>query len=112
MLIESSDVSSARQLQSTLDEITLLWNEVTVLTEKQTDKLDSAYKMAVAFDTLINDLQFWMTRIEGSISLFETVSTILETIDKQKHQFKVSLVILLYQMPFSCILSLNADGNQ
>ena len=105
-------MSSARQLQSTLDEITLLWKEVTILTEKQTEKLEIAYKMAVTFDTLVNDLQFWMTRIEGSVSLFETVSTILETIDKQKQQFKVSLIVLLCQMSSFCMLSLYADGNQ
>ena len=91
VLIESSDISNARQLQGTLDEITSLWKEVTFLTQKQTDKLEKADKLAVTFDSLSNDLQFWLTRIEGSVSLFEAVSTILETIDKQKQQFKVSL---------------------
>ena len=91
VLIESSDVSNARLLQVTLDEITSLWKEVTTLTQKQTDKVENAYKLAVNFDTLVNELQFWLTRIEGSVSLFEAVSTILESIDKQKEQFRVSL---------------------
>lgn len=94
LLIESSDVSSARQLQSTLDEVTSLWKEVASHIQKQSEKLETAYELATTFDTLVNEMQFWFTRIEGSVSLFETVSTTLENIEKQKHQFKVRLFVV------------------
>ena len=92
VLIKSSDVSNARLLQNTLDEISSLWKEVTTLSSKQTTRFDNALKMAEKFDALVTELEFWLTRIEGSISLFEAVSTILENIEKQKQQFKVSQV--------------------
>lgn len=91
VLIKSSDDSNARLLQNTFDEISSLWKEVTTLSSKQTTKLENALKMAEKFDSLVTELEFWLTRIDGSISLFEGVSTILENIEKQKQQFKVRL---------------------
>ena len=89
-MIKSSDVSSSRPLQITLGELSSLWKEVNALSEKRSVRLDNAFKFAQRFDNLVTEMEFWLTRIEGSVSLFEDVSTLLENIEKQKLQFRVS----------------------
>ncbi len=89
VLIQSSDVSNGQRLQTSLDELTALWKETKSLTDKQTERLEYSLKIADRFDVLTNELEFWLTRVEGSVSLFENVSTILENLEKQKAQFKV-----------------------
>ncbi len=98
VLIKSTDVANARWLQTNLDELKVLWKEVETLTTKQTEKLENAVKLADRFEVLVNEMEFWLTRIEGSVSLFENVSTILENLEKQKVQFKVKMKCLVYTL--------------
>ena len=95
VLVKSSDVSNARWLQTTLTEVRTLWTAVTTLTESTLVKLVQALDSAQRFDELTNTMEFWLTRIEGSVSLFEVVSTIIENLEKQKVQFKVGFISLV-----------------
>ena len=89
VLISSSDISSARVLEKAMNEIRVLWEEVITLSTTITTRLDHALIDAREFEKSFGEMEIWMTRVEGSMSLFGKVSTILETIKEQFVEFEV-----------------------
>ena len=80
VLIESSDVSSSRELQKSLTEITTAWTVVYRLAQDTSMKLDKALGDARLLQNRISEIEIWIVRIEGTVSMFKPVSTIYETI--------------------------------
>ena len=81
-------MAAARVIEKTLDDLKKSWEVVTTLSDKQTKKLEAVSSFAVKFNTESQEFELWLTRIEGSLSLFENVSTILEALERQKEEFK------------------------
>ena len=87
VLIQSSDVSGARVLEKAQQEIRTAWTEVTSISQQVSDKLEDALDNARTLEGLMVETEIWLVRVEGSISLFPIVSTILETITIQMTEF-------------------------
>lgn len=87
ILIQSSDMSSARILELTLHEIKSAWEEVGSLAEKILNELLSTLKNAQTLEDFMSEIEIWIVRVEGSFSLFANVSTLLESIKDQITEF-------------------------
>ena len=87
VLIRSSDISSSRVLEKALHENQFSWTEVTRLSQETTDRLEDSLENARTLESYISEVEIWIVRVEGSLSLFSEVSTILETIKIQIIEF-------------------------
>lgn len=88
-LVEHADPTTAANLQRQLDDLTESWNQVLTQATEEENKLKDALENAKDLDEKTNAIDLWLTRVEGTISLFEDPSTILETLQKQRVSYKV-----------------------
>jgi len=88
-IIECSDPSTANSLQRQLDDMTSSWNNVVSKANEEGEKLSAAVKNATDLDEKMNDMDHWLTKVEGTVAEFQEPSTILETLEKQREQIKV-----------------------
>ncbi|XP_057312331.1 microtubule-actin cross-linking factor 1, isoforms 6/7-like [Hydractinia symbiolongicarpus] len=87
ILIKSSDISGARVLEKAQEEIKTSWSVVSKLSQEKSDKLEDALENSRLLESLISELEVWVVRVEGNITLFSDVSTIYETIVVEMKDF-------------------------
>lgn len=88
-IIECSDRSTANSLQRQLDDMTLSWNSVVAKANEEGEKLSAAVQNATELDEKMNDMDHWLTKVDGTVAEFQKPSTILETLENQREQIKV-----------------------
>lgn len=88
-LVENADPTTAANLQRQLDEVKESWKQVQTQANEENDKLNDALENAKDLVEKTGAIDLWLTRVEGTISLFEDPSTILETLQKQRVSYKV-----------------------
>lgn len=99
-MIESSDPTTAANLQHSLYEMKTAWQEVVDKTAEEGQKLEKALSNAQLLDGNMNDMDSWLTQVESNVVEFGPVSTILMNLNQQREQYQVRLditsVILVY----------------
>ena len=93
-IIECSDPSTANSLQRQLDDMKSSWQQVVAKANEEGEKLSTAVENAKQLDEKVNDMDQWLTKVEGLVAEFEEPSTILETLEKQREQIKVCCTIV------------------
>jgi methyl-accepting chemotaxis protein len=88
-LVENADPTTAANQQRQLNELKESWENVHAQANEENEKLKEALENAKELEEKTGSIDFWLTRVEGTISLFEDPSTILETLQKQRVSYKV-----------------------
>ena len=88
-MIENSDLSTAASLQRHLDELKESWNQVLVKSDQEGQKLEEALANAEDLEKRFSDMDLWLTRVHTDILSLDSVSCVLDKVEKQWEQYKV-----------------------
>lgn len=88
-MIKNSDPTTAASLQRQLDEVKEAWEQVSTKAEEEGHKLDDALKNAEDLEKRLTDMDSWLTQVHDQILSFDHVSSILDVLEKQRHEYKV-----------------------
>lgn len=88
-MIGNSDPTTAASLQRQLDEVKEAWEQVNTKAEEEGHKLDNALKNAEELERQLTDMDSWLTQVHDQIVSFDHVSSILNILEKQRHEYKV-----------------------
>lgn len=116
-MIRNSDPTTAASLQKQLDEVKEAWDQVSTKAEEEGHKLDDALKNAEEWEKQLTDMDSWLTQVHDRIVSFDHVSSILDVLEKQRHEHKVRnkgqkhYFVIYHLNPLDTMLSLNTVFN-
>ena len=89
-MIANSDPTTAASLQRQLDEVKEAWEQVSMKSEEEGHKLEDALKNAEELQRQLTEMDSWLTQVHDQILSFDHVSSILDILEKQRQEYKVS----------------------
>lgn len=89
-MIANSDPTTAASLQRQLDEVKEAWEQVSVKSDEEGQKLEDALKNAEELERELTDMDSWLTQVHDQILSFDNVSSILDVLEKQRQEYKVT----------------------
>ncbi|EDO37706.1 predicted protein [Nematostella vectensis] len=87
-LIDTADPTTAASLQRQLDELKTSWEQVTSRAAEESEKLEQALTNATSLEAQTSDMDQWLTRVDGVVSVYERPSTILVVLETQREEYK------------------------
>ena len=88
-MIGNSDPTTAASLQRQLDEVKEAWEQVSSKAGEEGHKLDDALKNAEELEKQLTDMDSWLTQVHDQIVSLDHVSSVLDVLEKQRHEYKV-----------------------
>ena len=76
-------------MQSTLTEVTDIWESVEATWKKRQTELEEVHEISIQFHTSYDALVLWLTDMEQKLDELPPVGTELDTVKEQLHQEKV-----------------------
>lgn len=92
-MIANSDPTTAASLQRQLDEVKEAWEQVSVKSDEEGQKLEDALKNAEELERELTDMDSWLTQVHDQILSFDNVSSILDVLEKQRQEYKVTKIM-------------------